>query len=315
MDDNILANPGLMDPSTEFGNMMQTAMKIKGHQMEQDRRKFETWPQFFQNSLWMKGSPLELRPLPPAERLSGATALKEKGNELFKAKKFGLAVEQYESALGCFKWAKQLDADWKSKGIRDETIEVCEEFGEGETREAVVALMVSCYNNLAACYLGRARAGSAEPGCTIEGDCALCTQACDAALELDRACAKALYRRACARTEPVSAGASAIDAAIKDLAEAARHSPEDKAVRSMLAKLRKARAEQREKDTATYSGLFGRGEIYDAKSLRAQKEREAKEVGKAKATDKARTPEDCEREAKEAEAVVEHLREQGRLRC
>ena len=72
------------------------------------------------------------------------------------------------------------------------------------------------------------------------------------------------------------------------------------------------RAEQREKDTATYSGLFGRGEIYDAKSLRAQKEREAKEVGKAKATEKARTPEDCEREAKEA-ALLQAQRAQQQL--
>ena len=54
----------MMDPSTEFGSMMQTAMKIKGHQMEQDRRRFETWPQFFQNSMWMQGPALELRLLP-----------------------------------------------------------------------------------------------------------------------------------------------------------------------------------------------------------------------------------------------------------
>ena len=59
-------DPSMMDPSTEFGSMMQTAMKIKGHQMEQDRRRFETWPQFFQNSMWMQGPALELRLLPRA---------------------------------------------------------------------------------------------------------------------------------------------------------------------------------------------------------------------------------------------------------
>ena len=270
----------MMDPSTEFGNMMQTAMKIKGHQMEQDRRRFETWPQFFQNSMWMQGPALELRLLPPAERLPGATALKEAGNELFKLKKWGQAIDQYEQALGSFKWAKQLDEDWKKKGIKDDSIEVVEEYGEGETREAVVALLVSCYNNLAACFLGRARSGSVhEPGCTIEGDCTLCIQACDAAIEAQPGCAKALYRRACARIEPVSSGASAADDAMKDLAEAARQSPEDKAVRTLLAKLRKQRASQQKEAKVTYSGLFGRGEIYDDESMRAQREREERGQG------------------------------------
>jgi len=307
-------DPSMMDPSTEFGSMMQTAMKIKGHQMEQDRRRFETWPQFFQNSMWMQGPALELRQLPPSERLPGATSLKEAGNELFKLKKWGQAVDQYEQALGSFKWAKQLDPDWKKKGIKDETIEVVEEYGEGETREAVVALLVSCYNNLAACYLGRARSGSVhEPGCTIEGDCALCIQACDAAIEAQPGCAKALYRRACARIEPVSSGASAVDDAIKDLAEAARQSPEDKAVRTLLAKLREQRASQRKEAKATYSGLFGRGEIYDERSMRAQREREQAEAQRAKAAAAPRTAEDCEREAKEAEAVVARLRAQGKL--
>lgn len=313
MSDNVLSDPGLMDPSTDFGNMMQTAMKIKGHQMEQDRRKFETYPQFFQNSMWMKGEALTLRELPVAERLPGATKLKEAGNELFKQQHFSEAVEQYEQALGSFKWLKQLDDDWKKKGIRDETIEVVDDFGDDdEARASVVALMVSCYNNLAACYLGRARAGSKEPGLTVDGDYALCTQACGCALELQPGHAKALYRRACARTEPIAAGATEVDEAIKDLAEAARHAPDDKAVRAMLGKLRGQRRSEKEKDTATFSGLFGRGEIYDKQSLQESERRQKAEAERTRKQEKKRTPEDCEREAREAEAVVAHLREQGK---
>ena len=87
MSDNVLNSPGLMDPSTEFGNMMQTAMKIKTAQMDQDRKKFEKWPQFLQNTMWMQNEEaLELRKLPVEERLSGASKLKEAGNELFRKK-------------------------------------------------------------------------------------------------------------------------------------------------------------------------------------------------------------------------------------
>ena len=52
--DNVLNTPGLMDPSTEFGSMMQHAMKIKTAQMDQDRKRFETWPLFLQNTMWMQ---------------------------------------------------------------------------------------------------------------------------------------------------------------------------------------------------------------------------------------------------------------------
>ena len=75
MSDNVLNTPGLMDPSTEFGNMMQHAMKIKGAQMEQDRKKFELWPTYFQNTMWMQGPALELRQQPLEQRLAGAREL------------------------------------------------------------------------------------------------------------------------------------------------------------------------------------------------------------------------------------------------
>jgi len=310
--DNVLNTPGLMDPSTDFGNMMQHAMKIKGAQMEQDRKKFETWPQYFQNTLWMQGRAIELRELPVTERLEPAKELKDKGNAHFREKRFSEAVEQYEQALGSFRYAKQHDEGWKKKGIRDETIENIDERGEGETRAAIDEFLVSCYNNLAACYLGRAASGEPEPGSTVDADYRLCIAACTAALELQPECAKAFYRRARALTEPLSAGAEAMDEAIRDLTEAAKHSPDDKAVRALLNKLRKERAAQRSKDNSTYSGMFCRGEIYDEKSLEEQAARQKKEAKQRERAEKRRTVADCEREAKEADAVVQSLQERGK---
>jgi len=80
-------------------------------------------------------------------------------------------------------------------------------------------------------------------------------------------------------------------------------------VRSLLTKLRRERASQRSRDTETFSGMFGRGEIYDRKSLEQQKEREAAEK---KAAEKPRSVEDCEREAREADEVVKSLHAQGK---
>ena len=157
MSDNVLNTPGLMDPSTEFGNMMQTAMKIKSAQMDQDRKKFETYPTYLQNTMWMQNEDcLRLRELPVGERLAaGATALKEQGNELYRKQAYAQAIEAYEAALGAFRYLKQLDPEWKSKGIKDETIELIDGISgdhaapDAVDRQAICDFSVSCYNNLA----------------------------------------------------------------------------------------------------------------------------------------------------------------------
>jgi hypothetical protein len=311
--DNVLNAPGLMDPSTEFGSMMQHAMKIKGAQMEQDRKKFEVWPQFLQNSMWERNeTTLKLRELPPAERLQGAAALKDEGNELFKKKKYTSAVELYEAAVGSFVYAKQLDPDWKKKGIKDETIELIDERGDDADKEKIEAFLVSCYNNLAACYLGRASSGRPEPGGSIDGDYKLCVQASTAGINIAPSC-KALYRRARGLCEPLTSTDDDVDAAIRDLVAAASAEPEDKAVRQLLTRLRQEKKEKKEKERTGMAGMFAKGELYDKATLEGMAKREeSQKKALEKKSDKARTPEECEREQAEAMRAVEHLRGQGR---
>jgi len=297
--------------------MMQHAMKIKGAQMEQDRKKFETWPQFLQNSMWERNeSCLKLRELPPAERLDGAAALKEEGNEHFRSKRYASAIEQYEAAVGAFRYAKQLDPDWKKKGIKDETLELIDERGDGDDKDAINSFLVSCYNNLAASYLARAAAGRPEPGGSVDGDYKLCVQASTFGLEINPN-AKALYRRARALSEPMTATDDDVDAAINDLAAAAAQAPDDTQVRTLLTKLRKQRAEAKAKDKSGFSGLFQKGELYDKETMEAMKAREASEKkSRELSTEKFKSPEEAvaqrEREQKEAEKAIEHLRGQGR---
>ena len=284
-------------------------MGIKSAQMESDRKTFETWPQFRQNSLWLQNAAaLALRELPPAERLAGVRELKEAGNAHFKAKAYAEAVEQYEAAVGSFVYAKQLDPEWRKKGIRDESIEWRDERGG---LAAADELVVSCYNNLAACYLARAAAGTPDPGGSVDGDYALCVAACTAAVELQPGCAKALFRRARALTEPLSAGPEQAAAAIRDLTAAAASAPDDREVRKLLTKLKRERAARKAEEKGQFAGLFNKGEIYDADAL-AREAEEAAKAREASAKSERRTPEECEAEAKEAEKVVAGLREQGR---
>jgi len=320
MADNVLNSPGLMDPSTEFGQMTKHAMGIKSSQMEQDKRKFESYPQYLQNSMWMHNEQcLELRKLQVGERLPGAAKLKEQGNEFFRKQAYASAIECYEAALGAFRYLKQLDPEWKSKGIKDETIDFIDEI-DGEDKaddaseaKAVYEFATSCYNNLGACYLGRAASGRPELGSTLEEDYKKCVQACTNAIEIDARNSKALYRRARALCEPMTASDADTDAAIDDLSAAAAAAPDDKAVRSLLAKLKSARLAAKRKDASAFEGIFGKSELYDAKTLAAQEARadEEKRINEP-SSQKARTPEDAEREAREAEAAIKHLRERGR---
>ena len=255
---------------------------------------------------------LALRELPPASRLDGAAALKEEGNEFFRNKKYTSAVEAYEAAVGSFVYAKQLDPDWKKKGIKDETIDLIDERGTGEDKERVDAFLVSCYSNLAASYLARATANRPPPGGTVDGEFKLCVQASTAGIEITPT-SKALYRRARARSEPFTATDDDVDEAIRDLVAASSLEPEDKAVRALLAKLRKEKKEKKEKEKTGMAGMFAKGELYDKSTLDAMAKRDESQRKIAEKTaDRPRTVEDVEREQKDAARAVEHLRSQGR---
>ena len=125
------------------------------------------------------------------------------------------------------------------------------------TRAEIDAFCVSVYNNLAASYLARASSGRPPPGGTIDGDYKSCVQASTFGIELTPTC-KALYRRARALSEPMTASDVEVDAAIRDLNEAAKVEPEDKAVRALLHRLKKERADAKAKDKGALSGIFGK---------------------------------------------------------
>lgn len=81
----------------------------------------------------------------------------------------------------------------------------------------------------------------------------------------------------------------------------------------MLAKLKRGKADAKAKDKAAMTGMFSKGELYDAKSLKESEERRNAERRLAENGGKPgpRTLEDCEAEAKEGDAAVTHLRSRG----
>eukprot|EP00929_Paragymnodinium_shiwhaense_P036918 TRINITY_DN19736_c0_g1_i1.p1 TRINITY_DN19736_c0_g1~~TRINITY_DN19736_c0_g1_i1.p1 ORF type:complete len:492 (-),score=129.36 TRINITY_DN19736_c0_g1_i1:185-1660(-) len=246
---------GLFGGDNELGNMLQEAVKIKSHQMDQKRKTYSTWPFFVQHTLF-QGEKEHLsawRQLPFDEKIEKAEELKEKGNKLYSEKNWSDAIDRYEEAGGMIYYCYSDDPGWRknNRGIDDDVIHLVDDRGSTpDEAEQHRKLRLSCCLNIAACKLQLQKYDEV-------------IVACNTALQLDDKNVKALYRRAEARIRPSAATAYDHDCAIKDLAKANAVDPKNTAVSRLLTDLRAERKVQRAKDQKTFTGLFDRGELYD----------------------------------------------------
>ncbi|OQS01663.1 hypothetical protein ACHHYP_00429 [Achlya hypogyna] len=237
----------MMGKDSPFGNLMAEAVKLKGAQQAQLRPRWDSWPQYFQHSMFMAEPIVSLRTQSVRERLDAADEIKKKGNARFEDKQFDEAVAQYEMGLALFKYCENTDPDWKKKGIRDDDIRVVDCAPDNaEERAELTALMLSLYLNISVCKM-RLK------------EYPLAIAACNDALALDGTCAKAYYRRAQALITPLSSGAVEFERALKDLEAASKWEPSNAEIRKLYRQLREEQTKQKRLDKATFQGMFGRG--------------------------------------------------------
>jgi hypothetical protein len=75
---------GLEIEGTPFSVLMQQAVKLKTHVHKIDRVKFDKWPKFYQNSVYVKDAQKAERTLAFAERLKVAKDYKTAGDAWLK---------------------------------------------------------------------------------------------------------------------------------------------------------------------------------------------------------------------------------------
>jgi len=232
---------------------MQQAVKMKTAQSAPDRNKFDTWPRFYQNSIFAKDEVIAARKMEFLERKDFCEKMKVLGNGSLEKGDMMDANHCYEQALAVFKFAENTNPDWKNKGIKDDDLtessfEIDTIFNPQQVRE-IESLLLACYLNLAYC-------------CHQMQDFDVAILACDAALEISPQSAKAFYRRALARVGPPGAGGLELDQAVVDL----RHSQNvggDKMVGRKLRELIEIKRKQARSDKKTFTGMFSRGEVYE----------------------------------------------------
>ena len=91
---------------TPFDVLMQQAVKMKTAQTAPGKKKFETWPRFYQNSVFSKEDVVAARLMDFDGRKEVAEKKKENGNDLLKKGKQMDANYQYEQCLAIWKWAE-----------------------------------------------------------------------------------------------------------------------------------------------------------------------------------------------------------------
>jgi peptidylprolyl isomerase len=179
--------------------------------------------------LGFKEKPKERWQMTSEERLEFANKIKADGTELFKKKNYSEAATKYEDAA-----AYSVD-----EGISGDDIP-----------EAERPLYVSCWSNIAMCYINMKEWADA-------------THACNTVLAIgseEKTNIKALYRRGLARMK-----LGLYKEAKADLMDAYKIDNSNKEVRRAIKQLKEGVAESKKKEKATFGGFLGKVDIYKDK--------------------------------------------------
>lgn len=169
-------------------------------------------------------------------RVERAALCRDRGSQQFKQKNIAKAIEWYERA--------QFHVDFDEGTWHFEFLP--------KHRDAVNQVRLPVHLNLAMCYLNEATQ-----------DLIKAIEQCEAALAIDAANTKALYR--CGRAHLLN---DDLDEAKKKLKLAAKSAPNDKSIREALQQLAEKMAAHREKEKKTWGGrlLESKGDDDDAPS-------------------------------------------------
>jgi len=109
---------------TPFKVLMDQAVKMKTADQAIFRSKFDSWPRFYQNSVFANDIVKDARSADFAGMMEAAEKLKKTGNEAFSKQDFMAANHCYEQAVSIFKYAENVDPNWKDngKGMRDDSL-------------------------------------------------------------------------------------------------------------------------------------------------------------------------------------------------
>ena len=102
-----------------FSVLTKQAVALKAARLAPLRSVYDSYPRFYQNSIFPNEDVVNSRCFGTfEERLNAASKLKERGNEQFHQPNFADALLQYEKACAVFKYLENTNPNWKSEVSR-----------------------------------------------------------------------------------------------------------------------------------------------------------------------------------------------------
>jgi hypothetical protein len=152
-----------------FDNLLNVAAHIKSYQLNQDKKKFDSLPEFYKCGLYYNDMFTDIRNLPYKNKLEIFNKNKEEGIKLLTEKNFEDAMFSFCKCLCIFKYIKSKIKEWKKEAIKDEDLTYID---ESERSEDITFLKISTLLNIALCALNLNSFEEAR-------------QACDEVIKLD----------------------------------------------------------------------------------------------------------------------------------
>ena len=107
----------------DFSTLIQKAAALKTFSQAPFRKKFDSFPIWYQNSIFSQKDLISIRNSKDiTQSIEFSMNCKNNGNDLYKSKKFLEATVSYTNALSVFNWLTPLDENWRHKDIDDEKL-------------------------------------------------------------------------------------------------------------------------------------------------------------------------------------------------
>jgi tetratricopeptide (TPR) repeat protein len=182
-------------PSKEdINDMFNTAAEIKSYQLAQERKKFDSLPDFYKDGLFNYLTLINVRNQKFYLKKCSFETMKNLGIQHLKFQSFDEAITEFSKSISIFKYIIDSNPNWKNgDGIKDsELTYIYDEGSNKEEKEEIKNMLKSSLLNLSLCnfYLKNWKEVKF---------------ACDEVIKIDNKCIKAYFRKArCIIDNPAS---------------------------------------------------------------------------------------------------------------
>jgi len=233
-------------PSKEdINDMFNTAAEIKSYQLAQERKKFDSLPDFYKDGLFNYLTLINVRNQKFYLKKCSFETMKNLGIQYLKFQSFDEAITEFSKSISIFKYIIDSNPNWKNgDGIKDsELTYIFDEGSNKEEKEEIKNMLKSSLLNLSLCnfYLKNWKEVKF---------------ACDEVIKIDNKCIKAYFRKArCIIDNPASLMNDYLEA--KNLLEKAiQIDPNNKDVNETLNNLNQYINKEKSEEKKIYKSFY-----------------------------------------------------------